>query len=87
MTKKSFIFIAILSFFAANIADILDGVINNTFIGGRSGFPFKDSLSLGFEGETSYTHMFILNILFWFVIIFIIWRVLKKVRMKKVRKK
>lgn len=78
MTKKSFVIIAILSFFTAIVADILDGVINNTLIGGKSGFPFKDSLSLGFEGGTSYTNMFILNVLFWFVVILGIWKVLPK---------
>lgn len=83
MTKKSLILIAILSFCVTVIADILDGIINNTFIGGKSGFPFKDSLSLGFEGGTSYTHMFILNVLFWFIVIWGIWKVLQRTKSKK----
>ncbi len=78
MTKKSFIIIVITSFFATHIADLIESVVSNTLIGGRSGFPFKDSLSMGFEGGSSDNFMFVLNMLFWFIVIFIIWQFLQK---------
>jgi hypothetical protein len=75
ISVKEVVVVIILSFFVAFIADFFDGIINNTFIGGKSGFPFKDSFSLGFEGGESYPHMFLLNVLFWFFIILVIWKI------------
>lgn len=83
MTKRSFVVIVLLSLLVTFIADILDGLVNNTFIGGKSGFPFKDSLSMGFEGGTSYPHMFALNVIFWFVVIWGIWKLLQKASKRK----
>jgi len=78
MTKKSFIVVLILGVIASYVADFIDAIANNTLIGGRTGFPFRDSLSSGFGGTIN-NYMFALNILFWFIVIFIIWKILQKV--------
>jgi len=78
MTKKSFVIVLVLSIVTSYIADFIDAIVNNTLIGGRTGFPFKDSLSSGFGGTIN-NYMVALNIIFWFIVIFIAWKLLLRV--------
>lgn len=82
MTKKSFVVILILSVVTMYGVSIIDAVVNNTLLGGKSGFPFKDSSATMFgEGTTDYLLM-ALNVIFWFVVIWGIWKILLKFHKK-----
>lgn len=82
MTKKSFAVILALSVMVMYIASIVDAVVNGTLLGGKSGFPFKDSSATMFgEGTTDYLSM-TLNVIFWFILIWGIWKLIKRVQKK-----
>lgn len=82
MTKKSFVVILILSVVTMYGVSIIDAVVNNTLLGGKSGFPFKDSSATMFgEGTTDYLLM-TLNIIFWFIVLFGIWKLIKRTQKK-----
>lgn len=78
MTKKSFVVILILSVTTVYGSSIVDAIFSGTLLGGRSGFPFKDSSTTMFGGGTTNYFLTVLNILFWFLIILGIWKVLPK---------
>ncbi|MDO8658194.1 MAG: hypothetical protein Q7K55_05615 [Candidatus Levybacteria bacterium] len=78
ITKKSFVVILILSFFTARIADFVDEVLNGTLLVGKSGFPFKDDTTTILGGGTFNNYMFALNVLFWFIVLFILWKLFQK---------
>jgi len=78
MTKKSFVVILILSVVAMYASSIIDAVVGGTLLGGKSGFPFKDSSTTMFGGGTTNYSLMTLNIIFWFMIIWYIWKVLHK---------
>lgn len=78
MTKKSFVVILILSVVANYVALIVDALVTNTLIGGESGFPFKYSSSTLFDQGSVNIPMLILNILFWFVVIWRVWKVIRQ---------
>lgn len=82
MTKKSFVIIAVLSFITARIADFVDEIINGTLLGGKSGFPFKDDTTTILGGGSFNNYLFFLNVIFWFIVIFIIWKLLQKILKK-----
>lgn len=79
LTKKSFIIILGISIITSYAADLIDAVISNTLIGGESGFPFKDSRGTLFGEGTINNYMVALNIIFWFVVICISWKILLKI--------
>ncbi|MDP2585682.1 MAG: hypothetical protein Q8P29_02260 [Candidatus Levybacteria bacterium] len=75
MTRKSFVVILILSVIVTYISAFVDALIRNTLLGGEAGFPFKFSSATMFgSGSTNYLLM-VLNILFWFAIIWGIGRI------------
>jgi len=76
MSKKAFVVILVLSVVLNYTAGFVDALQNNTLLAGESGFPFKDSRGTLFgKGSIDYT-MMLLNIAFWFVVIWIIWKVI-----------
>ena len=82
MTKKSFVVILILSVVATYGATLVDALISNTLLGGEAGFPLKFSSATMFgSGNTNYLLMS-LNILFWFIVLFGIWKLIKKLQKK-----
>ncbi len=82
MSKKAFIIILVLGVVASYIASIIDALVSGTLIAGESGFPFKDSRGTLF-GEGSVNNlMFILDIIFWFAVIWGIWKLIKNLQKK-----
>lgn len=82
MTKKSFIIILILSVISTYIAAFIDALISNTLLGGSAGLPFKFASGTLFgEASTNYLTLF-LNIAFWFMVIWGIWKLIKRVQGK-----
>jgi len=78
MTKKTFVVILILSVVTNYVALIVDAITTNTLLGGVSGFPFKYSSSTLFGHGSVNGSMLILNIAFWFFVIWILWKLLQK---------
>lgn len=83
MTKKSFVIILGLSLIVMYGASIVDAVVSGTLLGGKSGFPFKDSNTTMFGGGTTNYLLTTLNVIFWFVVIWAVWKVLQKIATKK----
>ncbi|MDP3733078.1 MAG: hypothetical protein Q8Q91_00910 [Candidatus Daviesbacteria bacterium] len=77
MSKKSLVVILILSVVVTYGAAYLDFVFNVTT--GQVGLPFGFSRFNFFGAETDKT-MLLLDIAFWFMVIWIIWKVILKVR-------
>ncbi len=75
MTKKLFVVILILSVVAMYVASIINAIATNTLIAGESGFPFKDSRATMFGTGTTNYFLMTLNTFFWFVVIWIIWKI------------
>lgn len=82
MSKKSFFIILVLSVVVTYGASLADSLVSNTLLAGESGLPFKYSRSTLFGKGSIDGVMMLLNIAFWFVIIWVIWKVLQKVLMK-----
>ncbi|MBF8250142.1 MAG: hypothetical protein HW400_743 [Candidatus Levybacteria bacterium] len=79
MTKKSFIIIAILSFITAHVADLVYEISTDTLLKGPSGFPFKDDTTTILGGGSFNYYAFTLNIIFWFIVITVVWKIFQKV--------
>ena len=78
MNKKIFVIILALSIVATYGATFIDALISNTLLGGEAGFPLKFSRATIFGGGTTDYSLMTLNIIFWFMIIWYIWKVLHK---------
>lgn len=83
MSKKVFVVILVLSVVVTYGGSLVDSIVNNTLLAGESGFPFKYSRSTLFGRGTIDGAMMFLDIAFWFVVIFSIWKVFQKVAFKK----
>lgn len=78
MSKKLFLIILVLSVVVTYGVSITSDLISGSIIAGNSGFPFKfASGSLFGEGSTNYL-MLILDIIFWFVVIWVVWKLIMK---------
>ena len=80
MTKKAFVVILILSVVMTYGASTVDSLLNNTLLAGESGFPFKYSRGTLFGKGSIDGLMMLINIAFWFVIIWLIWKAISKLR-------
>jgi len=80
MSKKSFVIILILSVVATYGAASLDFAFNISK-GILIGLPFGFS-SLNFFGSETKSTMLLLDIVFWFIVIWGIWKVLLRLRKK-----
>lgn len=74
MTKKSFVVILILSPIITYGVAILNDIIAGSVVSGKGGFPFTFA-----SGSSTDGFMLTLNIVFWFIVIFIIWKLLQKI--------
>lgn len=83
ISLKAFIVILILSLVVTYGASLMDSLLNSTLLAGESGFPFKYSRSTLFGRGSIDGTMMLLNIAFWFVVIWGIWKVLQKVTSTK----
>lgn len=75
MTKKSFVVILTLSLITTYIAAFVDESVNLTK--NPTGFPFGFA-SFNFLGGSNNNFMLVLDITFWFLVIWGIWKVLPK---------
>lgn len=75
MSKKAFFVILGLSVVVTYGAAIIDDLRRGSLLGGAGGLPFRFA-SGSFLGGSTDTMMLILNIVFWFVVIWVIWRVI-----------
>ena len=80
MSKKAFVVILVLSVVVTYGAAFADFAFNIT--SGAVGLPFGFSRFNFFGAETD-QRMFLLDIAFWFVIIWVIWKVFQKVASKR----
>lgn len=78
MTKKSFIVILALSVVATYGIAILNDLIRGSIVGGRGGLPFTFAF-----GPSTNEFMLTLDIAFWFMIIWGIWKLFQKTSKKK----
>ena len=79
MSKKSLFVILMLGIVLTYVSSILDAIFNETLLGGKSGFPFKYSSSTLFGGGSIDYGLMLLNIVFWFVVVWITWKLFYKV--------
>ena len=80
MTKKSFVVILILSVIVTYIAAFTDDAINLTK--NPTGLPFGFA-SFNFMGGSNNNTLLVLDIAFWFLVLWGIWKVLQKAIVKK----
>ena len=77
MSKKTFVVILILSVVVTGIVSFVEFTSNQSL--GQFGLPFKfSSISLFADSNTKYM-MLLLDIAFWFMVIWVIWKILQKV--------
>lgn len=82
MSKKAFVVILILSVVVTYGAAFVDALISNTLLAGEAGFPLKFSRGTMFGGGSTNYLLMILNIFFWFVVIWGIWKILQRIKSK-----
>lgn len=83
MSKKAFVVILVLSVAVTYLTPALQILISGlSFIGKDRGLPFN-FVRYSFSGYSTYTvGFFVLDVIFWFVIIFFIWKVLLRISKK-----
>ena len=80
MSKKSFVIILVLSVVVTYGVAVIDVLINGNILAGKSGFPFRFGSTSLFGGSEINYPIFILDIVFWFVVIFVGWKLISKLR-------
>jgi len=75
MSKKSFLVILILSIITTYTTSIINDLIRGSLVGGKGGIPFKFA-----SGPSTDGFMLILDVSFWFIII---WGILKLIKKSK----
>lgn len=78
MSKKSLVIILILSVVVTYGVAFVEGLAGNHFLA-YGGIPFRFA-SGSFLGGSTDNLMLILDIAFWFVVIWVVWKVISKVR-------
>jgi hypothetical protein len=79
MSKKSFIIILILSVIVTYGAALVYDLMFGSILSGEGGVPFKFTSGSLFGGSSTNYLMLILDIVFWFFIIWIIWQVFTRI--------
>lgn len=74
MSKKAYIIILVLSVMVTYGVAIVDALARNSLLSGEAGFPLRFSSSSFFGSENTDYFMLILDIVFWFFVIWIIWK-------------
>ena len=75
MSKKGFVIILILSVIVTYGVAIVEGLMGNHFLA-YGGIPFRFTFG-SFLGGTNNNLMLMLDIIFWFVVIFGIWKLFR----------
>ncbi len=82
MTIKSFFIILVLSVVVNEIVMFIDAFFRSSLVAGQAGLPLRFTSSSFFgNANTNYIALF-LDVIFWFFIIWIIWKGLQKVLLK-----
>lgn len=83
MSKSIFVLMVILSLIFTLSSSLLDALYRKSLLG-EGGFPFRFSSGASFLGESS-TNYFILllDILFWFIVVFLLWKIIFKIFRKR----
>lgn len=76
MSKKAFVVILILSVIVTYVVAIIDAIMNTN--ANQAGLPFKFGSYTLFSTATTNYPFLLLDIAFWFVIIWVIWKILLK---------
>lgn len=79
MSKKSLVVILILSVVVTYGVAIVDDIRRGSLLGGEGGVPFRFATG-SFLGGSTNTLMLLLDIAFWFVVIWGIGKIISKVR-------
>lgn len=79
MSKKSFFIILVLSVVIGEVVSIIDAFRRSSFLAGQVGFPLRYSSSSLFGGGSINYIMLILDIVFWFAVIWGLWKLLAKI--------
>jgi len=83
MSKKALVIILVLSVVVTYGIALVDVLFNQSILAGESGVPLRfDSSSLFGGGSTNYLNL-LLDIIFWFLVVLAIWKLLQKVFSKK----
>lgn len=79
MSKKTFFVILVPSLVVNEVVAIVDAIKGGRFLAGEAGLPFRfSSATLFGTGSVNYGMLF-LDIVFWFAVIWISWKLLGKV--------
>ncbi len=78
MSIKSGVIILVLSVVVTYGISIADSIINNTLVAGSAGLPLKFASGSMFGGSDTDYAMLLLDIIFWFVIVWVVWKGLGK---------
>ena len=57
---------------------IIDALRRNSFLAGQAGLPFRFSSSSLFGSESTDQFMFLLDVIFWVIVIFGVWKLIGK---------
>lgn len=77
MTKKSFVIILILSAISTYVVAILDDLVRGSLLSGKGGLPFRFA-----SGPSTDGFLLTLDIAFWFIAIWGIWKSIKRIQKK-----
>lgn len=81
MSKKAFVVILVLSLVVTYGVAFVEGLMGGHFLA-YGGVPFRFA-SGSFLGGSTNTLMLLLDIVFWFLVIWLIWKVLQRVISKR----
>lgn len=79
MSKKAFVVILVLSVVVTYVAAFVEVLLSGSVVAGKSGFPLRFGVSSLFGGSSIDYTMLLVDIAFWFVVLWVIWKVLQKV--------
>ena len=83
MNKKAFVVILVLSVVVTYGAAFVDVLLSGSVIAGKSGIPFRFGSSSLFGGSSIDYPILLVDIVFWFAVIWGIWKLLPKLFGKK----
>lgn len=83
MTRKAFFIILVLSVVVTYGAAFVEVLLSGSVVSGKSGFPFRFGSSSLFGGSSIDYPMLLVDIVFWFVVIWGGWKVLQKITSKR----
>lgn len=83
MSKKAFVIVLVLSVVVTYGATFVEVLLSGSVVSGKSGFPFRFGSSSLFGGSSIDYPMLLVDIVFWFVVIWGIWKILQKLISKR----